>query len=106
MPLYGIEGLVPALTALDAGGTAVRTVYRLPSGSTVELLQQQVADDAADGVVRAPRAQPFPAGGRAETRAAPEGAVWSGVRGDVRLTLRAETDGPDLPALSTRLRLD
>jgi hypothetical protein len=32
--------------------------------------------------------------------------MWSDVRGDVRLTLRAPADAPDLSELSKRLRFD
>jgi hypothetical protein len=104
MPLYGIPGLTPTFTAIDAARPAVRTMYQLPSGSLVELVQEPLGG----ATFRSPVAPPAPALGAADLAAdsLADPRVWSGVRGNARLTLRALSDEPDVSALSSGLRLD
>lgn len=107
MPLYGIEGLMPALTLVDPLVNTVRTVYQLPSGSSLELLQEPLRDPLAGGALFAQPAQAPAAGGAARAgNAIADPLVWSGVRGTVRLTLRALSGLPEVSDLSARIRLD
>jgi hypothetical protein len=116
MPLYGIDGLEPVLTALSADGARVRTTYRLASGDAVELVQQRAAPGApqvgADSQAVRPLA-PIEVTRRAAARAGAGTMLklpsaqrtWTSVRGDVRLTL-ATSDAADLNALGAKLRVD
>ena len=107
MPLYGIDGADPALTAVSADGTFVRTTYRLASGETVELLQQRIAPNSLADIQATRRGLSGPAGGGAVLgRVTSPGRVLSIVRGDVRLILQTSSAGTDLDALGTRLRID
>jgi hypothetical protein len=109
MPLYGIDGVEPALTTVSVDGRAVRTVYRLESGDTVELVQHRVVDETVPGVssVQTMRRAPSVAARAAEVaREGPDPRVWTGVRADVRLTLSAVSDSLDLDALGARLQVD
>ena len=107
MPLYGIDGVMPTLTAVDARSNTVKTVYRLPSGSNVELLQEVLKTQGPGGALFVQPTQALANGGarRAEAGLA-QRPEWSGVRGNVRLTLRPLDDGADVSDLSTRLRVD
>jgi hypothetical protein len=106
MPLYGIEGLVPALTAVDESNARVRTIYRLPSGELIELLQEPAGGASAAADVKLEQAAQD-ARLRANALApAPPAPVWSGVRGEARLTLRAQDGAADVAELNGRLRLD
>lgn len=120
MPLYGIEGIEPAETALSADGALVRTVYRLESGDVVELLQQRTAAGPPPAAAPPPTVtivtieQSLAAAGRGgggrggvladRTRAATPRTLVS-VRDDVRITLRT-TSAADLDALGAKLRVD
>jgi hypothetical protein len=87
MALYGIEGLMPARTMVTADGSKVRTVY-VVNAAEIDLVQEKQSPSA-------PRAT------AQNLEAAP--SLWSSVRGDVVLTLRA---GADAAALGARVRLD
>jgi hypothetical protein len=115
MPLYGIDGLEPVLTALSGDGARVRTTYRLASGDVVELVQQRPVPGApqvgADSLAIRPLA-PIEVTRRATARAeagtmlklpSPR-RTWTSVRGDVRITLTS--DAADLNALGAKLRVD
>jgi hypothetical protein len=109
MPLYGIDGVEPALTTLSVDGRAVRTMYRLESGDTVELVQHRVVDETVPGISSAQATARAPSvAARAEgvARERPNPRVWTGVRADVRLTLTAVSDSLDLDALGARLQVD
>jgi hypothetical protein len=111
MPLYGIDGLEPVLTAISADDRVVRTLYRFDSGGAVELeLEQQ---RAIPGLGRG--VTPVQAARRALTSAGRAGIVpdvpltprmWSDVRGDVILSLRTTSEATDLNAIGTKLRVD
>jgi hypothetical protein len=87
MALYGIEGLMPARTMVSADGSKVRTVY-VVNATEIDLVQEKQSPSA-------PRAT------GQNLEAAP--SLWSSVRGDVVLTLRA---GADAAALGAKVRLD
>jgi len=129
MALYGLEGMTPELTTINAEGTAVRTVYRLPTDGVLEVIQQLREDrrDARVNVVaEAPvvdvqnaRVQQAQGAAQPSAAAASQGRItvpsagavqggispppWSTVRGDVLLTLRGVADAA---ALASRLRRD
>ena len=106
MPLYGIDGIPPSSTAVDAQSNSVRTVYQLPSGSMLELVQQPLKEPSPGALFSRPAEALAEAGARrAEAGIAPSPA-WSGVRGNARLTLRPLSGTADVSAFSTRLRLD
>jgi hypothetical protein len=128
MPLYGIEGLTPMLTMLSADNAAVRTLYNLASGETLEIVQrrvalQQQADTRGERVgesvtvvadapavdvqsarqqaaAGAPRPPPPSAAPPPPAAGSP---AWSTVRGDWQLTVRGTTNPS---AFGGRLRLD
>jgi hypothetical protein len=130
MALYGIEGMTPELTTINAEGTAVRTVYRLPTDGVLEVIQQ-LREDRRDAPVNIVAEAPVvdvqnarlqqQAQGAAQSSAgsanqgriavppvdAVQGGIspppWSTVRGDVLLTLRGVADAA---ALASRLRRD
>ena len=108
MALYGLEGMDVVLTALSPDSAAVRTVYRLQSGATIELLQERAsAPSALSGVATdalARRAVPGRPAALAST--APPPRTWSEVRGDVRLSLRTGAIAEDVNAIATRLRVE
>jgi hypothetical protein len=111
MPLYGIDGLEPIVTALSTDGTRVRTSYRTASGELVELVQQRnVAEPPVLDIQSTRRA--FTLAGRAgavaerPTAVAAAPRTLSRVRGAVRLTLQTAAEAPDLNALVARLRVD
>jgi hypothetical protein len=110
MPLYGIDGLEPQLTAVSGDGVQVRTLYRLSSGDQVEVVQQRASVPAAPGVgdVQA-TARALTQAGRVGIVAAPTPAparTWSSVRDGVRITLQTTSAAADLDALGVRLRID
>jgi hypothetical protein len=82
MSLYGIDGLTPARTMVNADGSKVRTVYVVNAAEVVLLQERQPAQDAQ-------REQAVPAG-------------WSVTRGDVVLTVQ----GADAAGLGARVRPD
>jgi hypothetical protein len=86
MPLYGIDGLSPTVTTMTADATVVRTVYRLESGETVEVLQRRAGGTGP--LFRTGTASATPA--------------WSAVRGDLELTVIGA--GPE--TIAERLRID
>jgi hypothetical protein len=87
MALYGIEGLMPARTMVSADGSKVRTVY-VVNAAEIDLVQEKQSPSAPRATVQNLEAAP---------------SLWSSVRGDVVLTLRA---GADAVALGARVRLD
>src|SRR5687768_7563433 len=107
MPLYGIDGVDPSLTAISADGTLVRTTYRLASGETVELLQRRAAPNGLADIQATRRGLAGPAGGGAVLgRVTSAERTLTIVRGDVRLILQTSSEGTDLDSLGTRLRID
>jgi hypothetical protein len=108
MPIYGIDGLMPIATMLNADATSVRTTYRLESGETVDITQQkilgaQTGTPAGSVTVAAERPVVDVQNARQTVVNSPFfPSLWTIVRGDVQLTLR----GPDAQALGARLRLD
>jgi hypothetical protein len=108
MALYGLDGVDPLLTTISADNRIVRTVYRLASGATVELEQVRAVPPAVANSLAATARAPLPRG-RATSIAADTAtppAVWSEIRGDVRLSLRTASSAEDVNALSMRLRVD
>jgi hypothetical protein len=108
MALYGFEGLEPVATLISADNRVVRTTYRLDSGATVELEQERALPPAVSNSLQAARRAPVQ-GGRAPTIAADvaaNGAGWSEIRGDVRLSLRTPSAAQDLNSLGARLRVE
>jgi hypothetical protein len=111
MALYGIDGLTPLLTAISADGRVVVTMYRLESGAPLEVEQQrQTPDKPLDRAPQAAQAGSAVASPRREGIAADAAAAdqrtWSGLRGDVRITLRTPSPAADLEALGLKLRVD
>ncbi len=108
MPLYGIDGLMPIATMLNADATIVRTTYRLESGETADITQQKMAGartgaPAGSVTVSAERPVVDVQNARQTVVNSPFfPSLWTIVRGDVQLTLR----GPDAQALGAKLRLD
>ena len=106
MALYGIAGLTPARTMVNADASKVRTVY-LVDGAEVELLQEKQSPTPSGAAATSdPAAVSFArsAGSQAESQNQQRSSsLWSSVRGDVVLTLRA---GADAAALGARVRLD
>jgi hypothetical protein len=107
MPLYGIDGLMPIATMLNADATIVRTTYRLESGETVDITQQKILGaqtGAPAGSITVSAERPVVDVQNARQKAvSPFTPTLSTiVRGDVQLTLR----GPDAQALGATLRLD
>jgi len=107
MALYGIDGLAPARTMVNADASKVRTVY-IVDAAEIELLQEKQPPAPNGAAV----ATPDPAAVSFTTSAALQAAsrnqqksssLWSSVRGDVVLTVRA---GADAAALGARVRLD
>lgn len=98
MPLYGIDGLLPARTLLSADARIVRTVYVLGSGETIEVIQERVFDSGGAAGKSQPAAAADVPPERVDARAS-----WSVVRDGVRLTLRGAAN-PD--ALGERLRVE
>jgi hypothetical protein len=101
MPLYGIEGLTPVATMLSADAVVVRTVYRMDSGETFELVQQWMTGatgDQAPATTTVAAEQPV-----IDVQRAAASSVWSTMRGDFLLTLRGNVN-PD--ALGAKLRVD
>ena len=109
MPLYGIDGLTPSSTQLSADNTIVRTEYRLDSGETVEITQQQVPNPPLSPTTQVNVAAEAPVVDVQNARVAssfsrsPAPSVWWTERDGVRLTLRGAAN---LPALGERLRVD
>ena len=107
MPLYGIDGVDPSLTAISADGTLVRTTYRLASGETVELLQRRAVPNSLTDIQATRRGLAGPAGGGAVLgRVTSAERTLTIVRGDVRLILQTSSTGTDLDSLGSRLRID
>ena len=108
MALYGLDAIEPLLTAISADNRIVRTVYRLASGATVELEQERALPPAVANSLQATARAPLPRARAtsiaADTATSP--AVWSQIRGDVRLTLRTASVTEDVNALSMRLRVE
>ncbi|MNC87145.1 hypothetical protein D3C83_28470 [compost metagenome] len=108
MALYGLEGMDVVLTAISPDNAAVRTVYRLQSGATIELLQARASAPAA----AASAAAQSLARGAAQARAAAVAnrtarpPTWSEVRGDVRLSLQTDAIATDVGALAARLTIE
>jgi len=103
MPLYGIDGLEPAQTAIGPDGRQVRTRYLLESGSILDLVQER--EPPATGVLldqaAGQNSSQAPLAG-----AAPSARVWIARRDDVRVTLQADAPDVNLEALAGRLRID
>jgi hypothetical protein len=109
MALYGVDGLTPILTAISTDERVVRTLYRLESGATLEVEQLRATAETGS-VGPAPAVGPgIAVQSRAEIAAdvaAPGPRVWSGLRGNVRITLRTPSAEADLAALAMKLRVD
>ena len=107
MALYGIDGLTPARTMVNADGSRVRTVY-VVNAAEVVLLQEKrpaSANTVNQGQAAAPPSETTaertgPTLGALQQRNAP--SVWSSQRGEVVLTLR----GSDAAGLGARVRPD
>jgi hypothetical protein len=80
MALYGIAGLTPSRTMVNADASRVRTVYTVGTAEVVLLQEKQ--PPARDST--------------------PNETVWSAVVGDVIITIR----GTDAAALGARVRVD
>jgi hypothetical protein len=93
MSLYGIDGLTPARTMVNADGSKVRTVYVVNAAEVVLLQERQAAPPFLTGAGVAPAADPQPAAGLVR---------WSARRGDVVLTVQ----GVDAAVWGARVRLD
>ena len=113
MPLYGIDGLEPMLTSISVDNRVVRTIYRLESGDMVELEQVRPMPEAArpvttvqTGAVQAGSALTARGGGLAADIVSAPQRLWSGARGEVRMTLRTTSPAADLNALGAKLRVD
>jgi hypothetical protein len=113
MALYGIPGLVPAATEVSGDGALVRTVYRLGSGDVVELVQERLpqrgrALSSEPMVVESARRslESSREGGIVADRVRSAPRVWSGVRGDVRLTLQTTAGAVDLDGLVGKLSVE
>ena len=109
MPLYGIDGLQPLMTTVSPDGRVVRTIYLLESGGSVELHQQRATSEVPSpaGDPQATRRALTPQrGGVVADLRTPTARTWSGLRGDVQVTLRTTSNIADLDALGTRLRVD
>jgi hypothetical protein len=104
MALYGIDGLMPAATMLSADNMSVRTLYRLESGETVELVQRRAAAPAgARGAAANASTPTFRSGTETQPAGAAAPATWTTVRDEMQLTLQGTAD---LAALGGRLRLE
>jgi hypothetical protein len=105
MALYGIEGLTPVRTMLNADASKVRTVY-VVNGAEVVLLQEKrpaPTNTANQGQAGTPPSEQtaertVPTLGALQQRNAV--SVWSSTRGEVVLTLR----GADAAGLGGRVR--
>jgi hypothetical protein len=107
MALYGLDGMEPVLTAISPDNSAVRTVYPLPTGGTIELLQERASAPAAAAAAQsAARAVASDRASVVANLAPAPGRTWSGVRGDVRLSLRTASNVEDVNALATRLKVE
>jgi hypothetical protein len=110
MPLYGIDGLTPLMTSISLDRRSVLTLYRLDSGATLELEQERASTSGTQAPPAAQAARPaLAAQRRAEIAAAaaqPAQLTWSGLRGEVRITLRTPAAAADLEALGAKLRVD
>jgi hypothetical protein len=107
MALYGLEGLEPVLTTISLDNRVVRTLYRLGSGSTVELEQQRAAAPAVSSLQATSRALPQRTGAAiAADIARPQPQVWSDVRDGIRLSMQTASASPDLATLGGQLRID
>jgi hypothetical protein len=104
-PVYRLEGLEPLSVEVVEDSALVRSVYALPAGGRVELLQEVTPRPAG---APAPRVE-----GRAEA-AAPQAAAGTATgtsvltveRDGVRLTLAGELPPAELARLAERLRSD
>jgi hypothetical protein len=114
MALYGIDGLKPLDTTVNADASIVRTVYQFETGGTLELLQQRAA--ALADIQNARQAVPTDAARTETARAAAESSAATSkaatppsgstavIRDGVQLTIRS--GGGDVAPLVQRLRLD
>ena len=107
MALYGIDGLAPARTMVNADASKVRTVY-IVDAAEIELRQEKQSPAPTGAGAAAPdsAAVTFTTSGASPAAARNQqtsSSLWSSVRGDVLLTLRA---GADAAALGARVRLD
>jgi hypothetical protein len=107
MALYGIDGLAPARTMVNADASKVRTVY-VVNAVEIELRQekQPPSPNGAAGATSDAAAVAFTLSGASPVESQKpqtSSSLWSSVRGDVVLTVRA---GADAAALGARVRLD
>jgi hypothetical protein len=114
MSLYGIDGLTPARTMVNADGSKVRTVYVVNAAEVVLLQERQPAQDTslersipAQGSATANMTPTFRTGASVAAAADPQSAQaaparWSATRGDVVLTVQ----GTDAAGFGARVRLD
>jgi hypothetical protein len=106
MALYGIEGLTPSRTMINADASRVRTVYTVNAAEVVLLQEKQPPPEATANQGRvtfngAPAVSTEKPADLA-LRRAQSPTVWSSVRGEVIITVR----GADAAALGARVRLD
>jgi hypothetical protein len=109
MALYAIDGLTPARTMVNADASKVRTVYIVDTAE-IELRQEKQSPAPTGAGAAAPNsaAVNFTTSGASPAAARNQqtsSSLWSSVRGDVLLTLRAGADA-DAAALGARVRLD
>ena len=107
MALYAIDGLTPARTMVNADASKVRTVY-IVDAAEIELRQEKQSPAPTGAGAAAPdsAALTFTTSGAAAAASRNQqtsSSLWSSVRGDVVLTVRA---GADAAALGARVRLD
>lgn len=97
MALYGLEGMTPTVTTIRPDNAAVRTVYRLQSGATVELFQERAASPSSTAQQGSPAQAILPA-------TSPR--TWSEIRDGVRLLLQTQSPTEDVNAIAARLRVE
>lgn len=112
MSLYGIDGLTPARTMVNADGSKVRTVYVVNAAEVVLLQEKPPAQDTSlersipgPGPATASTAPTFRTGlgaGAVAQQAQAAPTRWSATRGDVVLTVQ----GTDAAGFGARVRLD